>query len=181
MTFAERLEAIGGPTESEEMENWKVLDRGGADWACRKVAKCDAKARKVMDEAQAHRDAIDALETEELRSIQRDRSYFEARLGEYHRMVLAEDPEGPKTIHLQGGDLVARKLPDGVQIIDEAAVLEWAKGDGMAYVTVIPVSYRLDKMALKEAVLKGGEIIPGVTPVEGEVRYNVVTSQEVGG
>jgi phage host-nuclease inhibitor protein Gam len=177
-TATDRLEELLDGEEPEatnkEGHRWEITDLGGADWAMRKVAKLDAEAREVTDTADRQLRAIETWREAEYQRLQNQRGRFEALLADYHRRILAKDKKA-KTIRLPHGVLTARKLPDNVQILDEDEVLEWAKDQGNEFVIVVPVEYRLDRSAVKAAVLKAGEIIPGVTPIEGEVRFQVVS------
>lgn len=93
--------------------------------------------------------------------------FFEGHLIDYHRGLLAED-EKKKTVKLIAGTLKARKSPDTVEIADD--FLEHAR---IARPELVRTSYAVDKKAVKEAVLKDGEILPGCSVVPGSINYSV--------
>lgn len=177
MSITERLdEILDEPYVPQQSEHWKIEDKGGANWALRKVAKIDGKIAEISDYVAEKKAKLDALLESECGQLQRDREYFTSHLADYHRMVLAED-EKAKTIKLDDGALVSRKQPDGVDIPDPEAVMAWARENAPAYIRYpLPPAPQLERNAIKEAVLKGGEIIPGVTAVTGEVKFDVAPS-----
>ena len=178
MSIAERLDDaldLDTPTGPDSSNHWQITDPGSADWALRKVAKVDAEAHQVSELAERQIAAIEAWRGAEHGRLGTQREHWETLLGLYHRQRLEED-EKAKTIRLPHGTLTARKLPDGIVIEDEDALLAWAKKDGPEYVrTRIDV----DHPAVKTAVLKNGEIIPGVDIVKGDVRFTVTPTTEV--
>lgn len=154
---------------AREREGFRIDNDGAADWALRKLAVIE----KRMADA-------DALADEEIQRVQewlaqkrdeyeRDRAWFDEQLEDYHRRVLEEDGKR-KTIKLPAGTLHARKLPDNVEIADVDAFVAWARGEREDF---IRTSYAVDKAALKQAVLKDGEAIDGVTKVDGETTFKV--------
>lgn len=178
MSLAERLDDYLAPESEVDEGNWEITGVGSADWALRKLAKVEAEDAEVRELAESQIAAIEAWREAEQNRLDTRRQNWETLLAKWHRQRLAEDPDGPKSIRLPHGVLHSRKQPDNVEIPNPKAVLEWAKGAGMSYLRVIPVHYELDRSAIKDAVLKSGEIIPGVVPVVGEVRYSV--DMEVG-
>lgn len=171
MSIAERLEASMDEASPVEMEHWKVADAGGADWALRKLAKARAELAEVEAVAEKQFAIINRFVTTETERLTPEIENWETRLALWQRELLDGD-DRRKTIRLPHGTLTARKLPDGVEIADPAAVLTWARAEAPFYVRV---KEELDRSAVKQAVLKGGEIIPGVTAVPGEIRFSAST------
>lgn len=171
-SLAERLEdalAADVPFDQAMPGHWEVTDPGSADWALRKLGKVDAEAHAVSELAEQQIAAIEAWRGAEHKRLGTQRENWETLLAVYHRALLAED-EKAKTIRLPHGTLTARKLPDGIVIEDEEALLKWASAEAVDYVRV---RVDLNHSAIKAAVLKSGEIIPGVEVVEGQVKYSV--------
>lgn len=171
-TLTERLdEAIDGPdpVPSGEGHAWSIDDLGSADWAMRKLAKVEgeiAAAEALVADRVA--DLNEWLEGERAR-LETQRENWTSLLGNFHRAQLEDDADR-KTIRLPSGTLVARKQPDRVDIPNPAMVLDWAlQGQHDEYVRV---KEELDRSAVKQAVLKDGEVIPGVSPVPGEVKFS---------
>jgi hypothetical protein len=173
VTITERLNDVlnntGAPKAVLEDRPWQITEAGEAEWVLRKRAVVVAEIAQV-----------DALVDEQVRVLEEFREREHARLlpslnnwdtllAKYHRQKLAEDGEA-KTLHFPHGTLTARKLPDNVEIADEVALLDWALEHEPRFVRV---KESLDRSAIKDAVLKSGEIVPGVKPTEGEVRFAV--------
>ena len=174
-TPAERLyDHLDHPDGWKEQatEHWRVTDLGSADWVMRKVAKIDQERAAIDDLASQQIETIKAWWTEELERLERTRTHWEWLLADFHSRQLLEDPKHSKTIALPHGKLISRKQPDNIEIAEPSDVLLWALGQANNMVRY--PEPELNRSALKEAVLKGGEIIPGVEIVEGEVRYSVL-------
>ena len=171
-----------GPTPDESLTqylqdqiepgHWEVTDPGSADWALRKLGKVDAEAHAVSDLAEQQIAAIEAWRGAEHKRLGTQRENWETLLTVYHRGLWIED-EKVKTIRLPHGTLTARKLPDNIEIEDVKTALAWALACNDDYVRF--PEPELNRAALKEAVLKNGEIIPGVTATVGAVRFTVST------
>lgn len=176
MSIADRMEEALDAIEAPEVsEHWRVEDAGGADWALRKLRKA---RRELADVDRLVTDRIAALQA--FRDSEHDRiepevENWETRLELWHRSLLEAD-DSRKTVRLPSGTLTARKLPDGVEIDDPVALLDWALEHEPNRFVVVKES--LDRAAVKAAVLKAGEIVPGVTPVTGTVRFSVDTDIE---
>jgi len=174
MSLAERLDDaldLDVPFDEAMPGHWQITDPGSADWALRKLGKVDAEAHQVSELAEQQIAAIEAWRGAEHGRLGTQREHWEALLGHYHRLRLEED-EKAKTIRLPHGTLTARKLPDGIVIEDEDALLKWAKTEAPDYVRV---REDLNHSAIKAAVLKSGEILPGVSATVGDVRFTVTT------
>jgi phage host-nuclease inhibitor protein Gam len=161
-------EALGAPETSDRP--WAVEDAGGAEWALRKLRKAETELAGVDELAEKQIAAIEAWRDSEHERLRPELAHWPALLAVYHRDRLKEDPDA-KTIRFDAGTLTARKLPDGIVIEDETALLDWALEHEPS--RFVRVKESLNKEAVKEAVLKAGEVVPGVTPVEGEVRFAV--------
>jgi phage host-nuclease inhibitor protein Gam len=172
-TSAERLDDaldLDAP-EEDTPGHWQITDPGSADWALRKLGKVDAEAHQVSELAEQQIAAIEAWRGAEHGRLGAQREHWETLLAIYHRARLEED-EKAKTIRLPHGTLTARKLPDGIVIEDEDALMAWL---GLNEVGYIRVRRDLDRAAIKDAVLKNGEILPGVEVKPGDVRFTVTT------
>jgi len=138
---------------------------------CGSWARSTLRPTRYPELAEQQIAAIEAWRGAEHGRLGTQREHWEALLGQYHRQRLEED-EKAKTIRLPHGTLTARKLPDGIVIEDEDALLKWARTEAPDYVRT---RVDLNHSAIKSAVLKSGEIIPGVSATVGEVRYAVTT------
>lgn len=165
--FAKHMDESLQPEGIAAVENFRINDDVAADWALRKLAVIE----KRMTDARALgneeiRRVAEWLE-EERERYERDRAWFVKQLEDYQRRVLAEDKRR-KTIALPAGTLQARKKPDNVEIENDDAFVEWAAKERT---DLVRTKHEIDKPAVKQAVLKDGEVLPGVKRVEGEVSY----------
>jgi phage host-nuclease inhibitor protein Gam len=176
----ERLEEVldgsGTPDAVLGEHAWIIEDAGQADWAGRKLAKANRAIAEVEQLAKQQIDAINAWKHDEMVRLEKERENWLAKLADYHRARLAED-DHVKTIRLPHVTLTARKKQDGVDIPDPLGVLEVLKKDFPFYVRT-KVIEEIDRKAVKEAVLKSGEIIPGVYVAPGEVEFSASTDVE---
>lgn len=151
-----------------DSERFRITDEGAAEWALRKMAVARRRAAANSELANAEITRIEGWLSDENGKLEREASFFESLLIEYHRTCLAEDPKR-KQIALPAGVLKSRKNPDGIEI-DEDQFIPFAKQEreDLLRVTVAP-----DKKAVKEAALKDGEVLPGVTKVDGSTTFKV--------
>lgn len=157
------------PTEEEPDGQFVIDNNGAADWALRKIAQKQAEmlANRRLAEDEILR--ITRWLEEVNRPLQHQADNLEALLVEYHRTLLTDDPKR-KTVKLPAGNLVARKRPDGIEIVDDEKFREWAEAERHE---LLRISVEPNKSAIKQAVLKDGEVIPHVQPVMGDVAYSV--------
>lgn len=152
-----------------------IEDEKRASKVLYRVRKLHEEAAQIVERAQDDLDRITAWREDELGKINREIDYLEAQLTSFHRAVLAED-ERRKTITFPWGRLKARKGPDGIEVEDPDAFLAWARETRPEFVTE-KHTYSIAKAPLKDAVLKDGEVLPGVEPVLGETKFSIeVTS-----
>lgn len=147
---------------------FRITDDGAAEWALRKMAVARRRAAQNSELANTEITRIEGWLSEVNGKLDREASFFESLLVEYHRDCLDDDPNR-KTITLPAGALKARKNPDGIEI-DEEKFIPFAKQEreDLLRVMVAP-----DKKAVKEAALKDGEVLPGVTKVDGSTSFKV--------
>lgn len=171
----DQLAEIGDPDD----DRFVIDSLDAANWAVKKIAVHAAKVAEAEAFVQRERDRLTVwLDGERTKALE-STSFLAGLLRRYHEDRLAEDPKA-KTIHLPAGDLTARKGPDRWDI-DEPTFLTWAQ-DNLRE-DVIRRRVEVDRQALKRAPYRvtvsgtvvdpDGEVIPGVTVTEGEVRYSV--------
>lgn len=166
----EALDRDFAAVKPDEETPWTIEDESAASWAIRKIAKIDRDAQKALDLAEEQIAKVETWRDKELERIQGHRSFFEYHLAAYHRSRLIED-ERVKTISLPDGTLKARKSPDNIAFADEERFFDQVLHAGED--RFIKVTKALDRKMVKEAVLKDGESLPGVSIVPGEVRFSV--------
>lgn len=158
----------------------RVLNRDGANWCLRILAKIEAERKENEQLAQLERERIDEWERDMKARSDQEASRFTQALEAFHRAELARDDHA-KTIRLPAGTLKARKLPDKLTVDDELFV-PWATITHPELLRVIPERREPDKPAIKKLIddkpvdPDSGELIPGVEIETGEVRF----SQDVG-
>lgn len=165
--------ADGVPERTDADLEFKVTNEREADWALRKLAQRRRQAEANRELAEAERERIDTWLAERNAELQADCEFFEGHLAAYHAQILVKD-EGRKTIKLPGGTLKARKRPDGVEVTDE--FIPWALDNNRN--DLVRVKHEVDKNAVKQAVLKDGEILTGVDVVKGDLTFSVEVSAE---
>lgn len=154
-----------------EAQRFVIDDEQKATWALRKLVRVRAELQEKTNDAQAEIARINEWMDREAERLERQESFFLSLLEEFHRTRLAQDPKA-KTISLPAGSLKARKAPDNVDF-DAEAFVEWAQVTRPEF---IRMKLEVDRAKVKEAVLKDGEILPGVEKVEGDLRFSVETS-----
>lgn len=181
MTLAEHIESALAPpgAEGEERQRFVIDGPKTADWACRKLARLRGQMAANEDLADEERRRIDEWLGAENAKLQRDASFFEGLLCEWHRTVLDTEPDR-KTVALPAGKLVARKQP-ARWTFDEDAFILWAVRSGHDELVRRPAP-EVDRAEAKRLfkVLDGivvdpasGEAPQGVTVEPGDVRYSV--------
>lgn len=180
-TPADRLremldEALDNAVTPEDRadERWTITNASAANWAMAKLRQAKRRLAEAESLAAEQHDLADRFLDGERGRIGPEITNWETRLIAWHRAELNEHADR-KTIRLPSGTLSARRLPDGVVIEDEAAFCEWAFTNSPDLVTVKTSPNRVQ---IKQAVLNDGEILPGVTPVEGDIRFSVKTEDE---
>lgn len=156
---------------------WTVTSDNEADWACRKVQRARHELRRID---LMYREELRLL-TERVEKLQRgplrDEEFFTGHLRRYYEQIAAEGGlyGKAKQYPLVNGTLSSRAGSERVDIVDEAAVLDFAEGN--ARVDLLNIKTTPNKPALKKA-LKAGEEIPGVRLVVGEPSFSVEVSSD---
>lgn len=86
-------EEIFHSSEEEVKQRFKIESLEQANWAFRKMAALDAKAKEVKQLAEAERQRIQEYEQHELRSIESSRAFFESLLTIYANQQREKDPK----------------------------------------------------------------------------------------
>jgi hypothetical protein len=162
------------PSISDVYHRFRVKDLASADWAVAKLARARARFAEQQAFAQAEADRTRAWLDECHRELDDAEGFFGGLLESYHRQILEGD-ERRKTVKLPSGQLVARKAPDRVEVADpDGFVCAHGFDSPLVRVKASP-----DLAAVKQAVMKDGEALPGVTVVEGDVRFSIRTEAPI--
>lgn len=168
-----------GPDNQDDEHPYRIGDKGHelaeADWAMRKAAYYTDKLHKAQRAAADQKQLIDFWLAEETRRLQPQIEFFTNLLVAWHQEVLEqafEEAGGDwskvrgKTRRLPSGNVSARLSPMTVEVDDD--VFLPAAPDELVRVKREP-----DKVAIREHVKATGEIPPGVTVREGDVKFAV--------
>lgn len=126
--WAEDAEVVSLMHDAEEEtppERFRVVDNGQADWAMRKLCHLAESSRLVEELAARQMEPIERWRQGEQARIDRERSFWESLLVEFHRGVIEEDPKAT-SVRLPHGTLKSRKLPDRWDFDDEVFIA-WAR------------------------------------------------------
>lgn len=163
---------IDGVPDDTDREHFKIDGPRTADWALRKLqqsrALYDANESLAREEIERIKGWVEIVNESHVRDI----NYFEAILEHYHQACL-EDDANAKTIKLPSGQLRARKMPTRVEVDDEQFDV-WAHAEHPEWFATV-VKREVGKADLRKHIESTGEILPGVTLIEGAVRFEAVT------
>lgn len=177
------------PPEGEERERWTIAgappearDRL-ASWAFRRLWLIEQERKRLEDSADAEVGRIRAWLGHALSPLDNDANFFRGALTEYLRAIRAErgeDPDNPKTTtyKLPTGTITGRKPPGRIEVLDEAAFIEWATTAG--HEDLVRVKKEVDKVAIKRltvakdgvSVIIEGERVPFVEARRGPERLD---------
>jgi hypothetical protein len=172
----DQLAQIGDEAES----SFVIDDIDKANWAVRKLGVYAARLAEAEAFAQRERDNLDVWLAGERERAEQSSSFLAGLLRRYHEDRLEADPK-VRTIHLPAGDLTARKSPDRWEVDNDEDLIAWAEQSGWGEV-VRRRDPEVDRNALKRTfhvapggtvLAPDGEVVPGVTVVEGEVSFKV--------
>ncbi len=172
-----------GPSVPEIAVGYRLPDLGAAEWAMRKMREAHEHLTAVEAQAmQWAREVADYAERES-RAAAATATYMAGLLEDYTRRRRDEDPN-VKTVRLLSGVVETTAHKASVEVVDEAALVEWAREHAPTAVVEVPVSYKVPAAAVKalgsivedhhqEAedgpvvtvrsfVTAGGEKVPGV-------------------
>lgn len=156
---------------------WTVTDDSEAEWALAKLQRAKSEVRNIERRAQAEVDRISAWHERTARGPLRDVEFFTGHLRRYYeKVVVAGGLYGKsKSYNLTNGTLSTRAGSEKVEVVDEAACLDFAEGNGR--VELLNIKTTPNKPAIKKA-LKAGEQIPGVELVRSDDSFSVEVSTE---
>jgi phage host-nuclease inhibitor protein Gam len=110
------VEAHLGGRPAPEREPWKITSIGAADWAMRQLGIAQRTAGEYADQV--------AMWTEAAARVRSAAAWFDARLKEW---AIAERTEQRKSFPLAHGTVSTRKVGASITVVDEDAVIGWAR------------------------------------------------------
>jgi hypothetical protein len=191
--FEAQLEIIDDdPQAAATSGMFRIDSLEKANWAISKIAKRRAELAEQIAFANAERERLDHWVAEMERVCKQRTEFLEGELRRYHEDRLADEgidladidedawrKAKGKTLKLPAGELRARRSPARVEVDDETFV-PWAEHNATDLIRSNPVPC---KPAIKQVAkptedghavdAATGEILPGVTWVEGDIRFSV--------
>lgn len=145
----------------ERKEEFRVSDLQGATWAFRKLRAIEEKQKEITAIATEEKQRIDEWLSNESKSLNDDKAYFEGLLSAYYIEEKAKDKKFK--LSTPYGKVTSRKTEKYIYE-DVQAIMDYCN---MNELDVIRVKEELDKSAFKK-ICKGGvnqetgEVVPGV-------------------
>lgn len=165
------------PTDDAPALVWQIEDRDTLEWAMGILAAAEGEREQIRLAADAARARIAQREAELGRSLDRSTTFLRGAVEGYarsHRKELLSG-RGAKTVQLIHGSVQFRQHPEGIEIEDAAAALEWCKAQPVE-ADLTRVKVEINKRALAAHVKGTGEIPPGVAYIP--VREDIVIKPE---
>lgn len=145
----------------ESREVFSINDLQGATWAFRKLRAIEEKQKEITAIAIEEKLRIDEWLSNESKSLNDDKAYFEGLLSAYYIEERAKDKKFK--LSTPYGKVTSRKTEKYIYE-DEQAIMDYCN---MNELDVIRIKEELDKSAFKK-ICKGGvnqetgEVVPGV-------------------
>ncbi|EGQ0375723.1 host-nuclease inhibitor Gam family protein [Staphylococcus pseudintermedius] len=165
----------------EQSESFQVNNLETANWAFKKLEALKAKEKEINEVAEKELDRIKKWQSQELKSIESDKEYFEHLVTDYYKREKEKDAEfklstpygkvtsraGSKVLEMQGG-------------VNEQDVIEQLEQKG--FVDFVKVTKKLKLADIKKGfkaiddgtlVDMNGEVLEGVKIVRKPTSYTV--------
>lgn len=155
---------------NEQQETFQIDNDSNADWACRKIAQAQARMDERKAFVQAEIERLAAWQEEQDARDQATIDYMTSLLQPYFATLQESGALGKrKSYKLPHGTLQVRKAGPKWRR-DEAALLEWAKEQGLVRVKESPDWAGISKRLVPSGEYAGaaavdaetGEVVPGV-------------------
>lgn len=168
--------------EEVERESFVIQDDSSANWALRKIKQAKQQKEDNNALAIAEIEKINAWNKLENEKVQQDIDYFQGLLAAYALKKREENPKF-KSQKLPNGRIRFKKQQPNY-VYDDDTLLESLKNSGRT--DLIKVKETPDKASIKKAFVAQegslidpdtGEFIDGVTVVEREDKFEVITDE----
>jgi phage host-nuclease inhibitor protein Gam len=163
------------PEDNDEARaHYAIGGTNEASWALRKLAQARRQVIDNQDLYAAEVARLDAWLEDANKGPERDATYFESILRNWHEQQLHEDPKR-KTISLPGGKLKAAQNPESIEVYDPETFIPWAI---VHWPEGVRTKHEPNKAEIKKAkgvVAETGEIAPGVSVIPGDLRWKAET------
>ena len=146
---------------TENKEEFRIKDLEGAAWALKEISALEAKEKEKIEYVGKEISKLKLWLDDELRSSEREKSYFQGLLTEYYLRNKKEDKKFK--LSTPYGKVSLRKTEKYIYE-DEQAIIDYCN---MNEIDAIKVTETLDKNAFKKVCkggvnLETGEVVPGV-------------------
>lgn len=174
----------GGSDTSLRPEDYPL----DADQATKWLAELNMVRRKRAEVNAAVKAAVERINkavADRITQLNSDEAFLEECLEVYHKVRLAEDPEGAKTLTYPTGTLKARKQPDSWEH-DDKTFEKWAVVNMPGVVSYVPKvawgeakkSFAKSRISDGKVCLTDGTVVPGVTVRPGAKKFTAETEYE---
>lgn len=184
------------PGLPEELQKWRIEDKGAAAWAMEKLAgyvgqqnENDSIADERITRLRAEIESVQEWAREENDKLQGSVDYFTEQLRVWHMSIVEADPnddeawdkEKNKTVTLPDGVVSVRKGSYSTQIEDEDAFADWLTDQDDEFEAEFLVTRLASdaKSRITQYIGATGEIPPGVKYERSEPKFEV--KPKVGG
>lgn len=140
----------------------------------RQLARLRQRSARLVDLYNAERRQLDEWLEEEKGKLDRRAAHYEQVIGDWHRAVLAEEPDRTR-VSLPTGTLQRRSLPQRVDVVDFEAFRNWAVDHGI-HEQVLRMKVEVDKRGLRDLLADDGLVPPGVEVADGGDRIYITTT-----
>ncbi len=163
------------------LDRWSIQTDGEAEWACARTGAIDAELARIGQQYEEWLERLDDWRNAAVRPLQKRREFFVGHLADYLRRLREADPR-TKSLVLPSGKVASRITPARPVVVDETAVIDWARSSDRAELVKVVESVRLAE--LRKLVKLAGDkvvdpstrdVLPGVA-VEGERLSVTVTT-----
>ncbi|WP_246238107.1 host-nuclease inhibitor Gam family protein [Alkalicoccus luteus] len=159
-------------------EPFQITDLGSLTWAFEKLHKIKAQEDEIKSVAKAEKDRIAEWESDELKKLENDKSYFEQLIHNYHAQQLAEDPKA-KTLSTPYGKSKSRRSSQTVDKQDELELLKYVEDKPefikptVKWAELKKQLHIIEQDGELKVIDQDGEIVPGVTVKPEQVNYKL--------
>lgn len=182
MNSLQQIELMEVEEIQSQETNFEITDINSLNWAFRKLAALQSKAKEIKQLANVERERIAEWEKGELSSLHNSISFFESLVTTYHSKQLAEDPKA-KTISTPYGKAKSRKTKEQPEMQNEEEFLQYLFENELDEFIKNSVKWGDFKKASKTKIAEisdekvvideNGQIVPGLSVKPESISFSV--------
>ncbi|UAT29542.1 host-nuclease inhibitor Gam family protein [Bacillus badius] len=180
MNSLQQIELMEVEEIQSQETSFEITDINSLNWAFRKLAALQSKAKEIKQLANVERERIAEWEKSELSTIENSTSFFKSLIQKYHSEQLAADPKA-KTISTPYGKSKTRKSNETPEKADEEQLLQYIIDNDLVDYIKQSVKWADVKKTFKIAEISGekvvvdenGQLVPGVTVKPESISFSV--------